>query len=128
MTAKELLEKARGRLKKPNAWTQGALARDERGEPVEPDSEDAVKWCAHGALDCEAIRAYGSDEVPAGLPSLDFANMENGHPYDVARRVLYRNVKRTPMVTGLMTYNDWHLTDVEDVVRLFDRSIEAVDA
>lgn len=36
-------------LKEDN-WTTGALARDRYGRKVNPDSPDAVKWCAMGAL------------------------------------------------------------------------------
>jgi hypothetical protein len=31
-------------------WTQGALARDERGEPCEPGDDRARRWCVLGAL------------------------------------------------------------------------------
>ena len=123
MTAKELLERARDRLKKPNAWTQNANARNERGEPVGADAEDAVKWCAHGALDCEARIAALETEDP-----------ERGQPYDIARRALYRSVKRMPLERikrmplerSLLTFNDCPLTFCDDVVRLFDEAIEAV--
>lgn len=33
-----------------NGWCKGVEARDIKGNPVEPDSKSAVKWCLAGAL------------------------------------------------------------------------------
>lgn len=34
-----------------NGWTQGTYARDKDGNPVDPESKDAVSFCAVGVLD-----------------------------------------------------------------------------
>lgn len=33
-----------------SGWTQGTLARTERGKPTSPNSDDAVCWCILGAI------------------------------------------------------------------------------
>lgn len=57
----DILERAADRLSKPDAWTQGALARDANGEKVEPESPAAVCWCLSGALMAEIPIAHGED-------------------------------------------------------------------
>ena len=37
-------------LATPDKWTQGAAARDPKGEPVHPFSPDAICWCFGAAL------------------------------------------------------------------------------
>ena len=41
-------------------WTQGASARNVRGQTVSPEAPDACSWCATGALDAACGRLYGS--------------------------------------------------------------------
>lgn len=49
MLASEILIKARALIEKPENWTQGHLARDNTGFPVDEMSEDAVCFCSLGA-------------------------------------------------------------------------------
>lgn len=47
-------------------WTNEEWARDARGEPTDPGSENAVKWCAVGA--CRAVTptvAFGEPDPEA---------------------------------------------------------------
>lgn len=37
-------------LATPARWTQGTMARNDRGQPVYPDSKSAVCWCLVGAV------------------------------------------------------------------------------
>ena len=53
-----LLKLARAKIEKLENWTQGTRARDMVGTPVEPDSVDAVQWCATGALMAVCGDAY----------------------------------------------------------------------
>lgn len=46
-------------LRSPNSWTQGALARNEEGNPVSHKHRQAYKWCIVGALK----KSYRCDEV-----------------------------------------------------------------
>jgi hypothetical protein len=46
----ESLKAARALLTDPAKWTRGAFARNEDGCSVPPGSDNAVAWCAEGAL------------------------------------------------------------------------------
>jgi hypothetical protein len=46
----EVLIAAKKVIEKPSKWTRTWLARDESGEPVSPNSADAVCFCAVGAI------------------------------------------------------------------------------
>lgn len=50
----QLLIKSRQRIVNPERWARGAYARDALGNACNVQDEAAVKWCASGALDCEA--------------------------------------------------------------------------
>jgi hypothetical protein len=47
-----LLVQARETISDPARWCQGSLAQDHNGRPVNPifDPDEAVRWCAKGAL------------------------------------------------------------------------------
>ena len=66
-TPRDLLVEARTLIARPEAWTQGAGARDADGEPIGVEHEDAVSWCAAGALNCAMYRHADSLEVPPPL-------------------------------------------------------------
>ena len=66
-TPRDLLVEARTLIARPEAWTQGAGARDADGEPVGVEHEDAVSWCATGALNRAMYRHVESLEVPPPL-------------------------------------------------------------
>ena len=66
-TPRALLVEARTLIARPEAWTQGAAARDADGEPVGVEHEDAVSWCATGAINCAMYRHVESLEVPRPL-------------------------------------------------------------
>ena len=44
------LRRAAARLEQPHTWTQGALARDARAQPVGYADPNAVRWCLTGAI------------------------------------------------------------------------------
>jgi hypothetical protein len=51
MTPQAILIKAAELLESsPTAWTQGRLARDDRGWPEAPNHPSACQWCAIGAI------------------------------------------------------------------------------
>lgn len=47
----EVLREARELIADPERWTRGAGARDANGSSVHPRAEEAVRWCAIGAID-----------------------------------------------------------------------------
>lgn len=49
-SAIEILTEVRELLSEPGRWTQFAAARNASGDPVAPVSEEAVCYCAVGAL------------------------------------------------------------------------------
>lgn len=63
MKASELLRAAGDLLEQPGAWTQGFYARDAKFQQVPPENENAVCWCALGAI--EKIGGFGSEFGPA---------------------------------------------------------------
>lgn len=56
-----------------SGWCQGAAARDEFGEPVEPASASARAWSAPGAL--ARVWERGNDPLEAGLEAFQVANL-----------------------------------------------------
>ncbi|MCY4582438.1 MAG: hypothetical protein OXE50_06520 [Chloroflexi bacterium] len=66
-TPRDLLAEARTIIAKPECWTQGTGARDAAGEPIGVEHQDAVSWCATGALNCAMYRHTDSLEVPPPL-------------------------------------------------------------
>lgn len=62
-----LLVEARTLIARPEAWTQGAGARDSSGDSTRVEHQDAVSWCATGALLCAMYRHAASLEVPPAL-------------------------------------------------------------
>lgn len=56
-----------------SGWCQGAAARDELGEPVEPASASARGWSAPGAL--ARVWERGSDPFGPALEAFQVANL-----------------------------------------------------
>lgn len=97
MDVKEVLTKARALVEK--GWVQGSYAEDAEGLHVDPCSEDAVCWCAAGA-----IRAAVDD---------------NAEQYYFLRKTLRQY---TLIGVGIIHFNDT-ASAKEDVLALFDRAI-----
>lgn len=49
-TVPEVLRAAADLIEPEGAWTQGAFARTAKGNPIGPEEQPAVCWCAYGAL------------------------------------------------------------------------------
>lgn len=103
---KVLYDLREGRKKIRKNWAQGSLAVDEDGEKVSPNSEQAVGWCALGAVgvkDESKLNAAGR----ALEICLDPEILEMGEsvPY----------------------FNDDVAGDAEDVVKLFNKAIKYVE-
>ena len=78
-TPRDLLVEARTLIARPEAWTQGAAARDADGEPVGVEHEDAVSWCATGAINCAMYRHPDSLEVPAAVAARPRTRRDHPH-------------------------------------------------
>lgn len=116
-TPRDLLVEARTLIARPEAWTQGAAARDAEGEPVGVEHEDAVSWCATGALDCAMYRHADSLDVP---PPLQRARERAG-------TILTDTVRALTLghYTEATTYND--RTNHGCIVHAFDIAIADAD-
>ncbi len=116
-TPRDLLVEARTLIARPEAWTQGAGARDANGEPVGVEHEDAVSWCATGAINCAMYRHVDSLEVP---PPLQRAR-------ERASAMLTDTVRALTLghYTEATTYND--RTNHGCIVHAFDIAIADAD-
>ena len=116
-TPRDLLVEARTLIAMPEAWTQGAAARDSDGEPVGVEHEDAVSWCATGALNCAMYRHADSLEVPSPLQ----------RARERAGAILTDTVRALTLChyTEATTYND--ATNHGCIVHAFDIAIADAD-
>jgi hypothetical protein len=48
---KDTILAAAALIENPEAWTQGASARDKEGASVDANSQQACSWCTLGAID-----------------------------------------------------------------------------
>ncbi len=58
----DLLTAAQERIRDPQRWTQGAAARNERGDECSPWDKTACRWCSFGAVVAE--RPEDRDSLP----------------------------------------------------------------
>lgn len=108
-SAIEILTGVRDLLSDPERWTQGASARDAKGEPIDLYSEDAVCFCAVGAF------------YRVSFPTQDqFADDENERAYWDARDLVNRFLPNDGSLIGV---ND--LDGREAVLNLLDKAIGA---
>lgn len=118
-----LLIRARGFLER--GWCQGAAARNAEGESVSALSEDAVAWCAVGAMEV------------AGLPTIrgtlyDDINdtrrgkIKSGSPVVIPdkQHPAFRRLRTAIGGSHIAVFSDAQET-VEPVLAAFDRAIKA---
>ena len=89
MTILELLKKSRDRISDSTQWVQSSLAEDVWGECVDPQSSEAVRWSAGGAilsyLDwdswevAEAVELLKSELPDDSHGKLEFFNDRTSH-------------------------------------------------
>ena len=114
---RDLLVEARTLIARPEDWTQGAAARDAEGETVGVEHEDAVSWCATGAINCAMYRHADSLDVPPPLQ----------HARNQAGTILTKTVRALTLghYTEATTYNDQ--TNHGCIVHAFDIAIADAD-
>ena len=101
MTAAELLREARKLLEDPSHWTKGAFAKAAAGCAIASTSDNAVCWCAIGAL-----RRFDRGGYSAAYSNAVF--------------VLQCCVSGSG---GVAEFNDDPNTTHADVLAMFDRAI-----
>lgn len=101
MTATEVLEASRDKIAKPEDWCRGNFAIDNDGNKTGECGDEAVAWCARGAL-------YNVLDRPTryGDPTSELL--------DAASWALFRE--------GLVYVNDNR--SHRDVMRVYDRAIQ----
>ena len=116
-TARDILIEARVLIARPEAWTQGAGARDAEGEPIAVEHQDAVSWCATGAINAAVYAHVRSLEIP---PALQQARERAGTILtDTVRALTLGHYRETT------TYND--ATNHGCIVHTFDIAIADAD-
>jgi len=105
------LARARDRISTPDRWTKGWFSRDKFGSFVYPFSDDAVRFCAIGAIQ-NAVGPVGTEGRQQVI------NTVFGAIYDALEKI-------DPDCAGLAEYNDTH--NHEQVLALFDAAIELLE-
>jgi hypothetical protein len=118
MRARKQLQCARALIEDPGRWTKRALARDANGRPVWPSTRSACAWCALGALLRVGAHARGRRDVRLAASNQARAALA---------RAAYSSMT-PPDVRAVGRFNDSIVTDHSDVLALFDRAIEMLDA
>jgi len=104
----EVLKAARERISDPERWTRNQYARSETRLHTEPNSPDAVGWCANGSI---------LAEVDAGA----FFELGNDSPGVDAADLLIRASGGRP--TSTINDRDGHAA----VMALYDRAIQLAE-
>ena len=103
----QVLTKARNIIAKPGGWTQGWFARDAKGERTDIEGDEAVSFCAMGAL----YRAHHESKV---------------RNFDLAPsvRFLMAVVDKNKHLEGggVVQFND-SANSADEVVAVFDKAI-----
>lgn len=154
-TTVEILKRAKDLLQQ--GWTKNAYARDDFGYSVSETSEDAVCWCANGALwravwdlnatsaECQRYARRELDALTADGSIVRFNDKQTegatvecegegsdwgfSDDYATAREAVKAEVPQTQneFSGGLANFNDAQTTN-EPVVALFDRAIAKLEA
>jgi hypothetical protein len=60
-----ILALAQEKIRDPQHWCRGRLALDAEGQDTQPFGDDAVRWCAAGAVSAVAYTRLNSDVLNA---------------------------------------------------------------
>ena len=112
------LKKAKFKIRQRRYWTQDALARDKRNNPVDPKSKIACKWCAMGA-----IHAITSNEEL--IRECEFYLREL-----VERDSGYMGINKDdanyPTLSAFNYFNDDY-AEYEDIIGVFEQAINELE-
>ena len=115
MNILEVLEKARKLIEDPARWCKYSTALTKEGHSTNPNSGNAVKWCATGALyKVTAMYVYEHCVI------LDRDILSRAKNRLIA--AIEANLEcRYPL--GLTHFNDESMTTHEDILEMFDNAI-----
>lgn len=113
----EILKGARELLAKPGVWIQDESARDENGHRVDPHDSRACMFCSAGALD--HIEKTKSQRTGVVYTNSSIAAQE----LDKTIHTWYDPEDCEDFVM----FNDLGTTRLDDVLRMFDTTIERLE-
>lgn len=110
MKASEILKLARERIANPENWTQGYFARDAQDREVDLKSPKACSFCSIGA-----VKAASPENLDPEIES-------------EACQALRQTIAAEFVIpSSVVAFNDAHYRKHEDVLRLFDATIERLE-
>jgi hypothetical protein len=88
------LERVYALIEKPEAWTQGAFARDADGNATYSRGENAVCWCLRGAT----YKLWGGlDDFCGALQVKHVADFNDSHTHAKVLQLLKDAIERAPV-------------------------------
>lgn len=120
-TVQQILIDARALILRPECWIQSVSARDAEGFQCNPIGPAACCWCSIGAT----MRASGAFPEPQPSPEAVRRYETACTILSAAADVISVESEETPLAIGIVDYNDYKNREHKDVIRVFDRAIEA---
>ena len=115
----EVLVESRRMIATPDRWTQGgALARDTNGQRVVPYADEAVCWCASGAVMLACSKVADGAIKPGTYKHM----LVSRQLCDFVHDTTFYEVRKEG---GLGYWNDESSTSHEDIIAAFDKAIAA---
>lgn len=116
-----ILEAARAKIADPDNWVKGHNARDADDNRVSPESDEACKFCASGAI--KAARHDLRETCRSSPGTNTYAQSAN------ARILLGQALTNRSYIPSsiagrcIIKFNDWPDTTHADVMKAFDKAI-----
>lgn len=112
---KLILQGARDLLSDPTHWIKGDYAHNKTGDAVSSTSEEAICWCAEGAL--RVADRKTREHIISGMPF--------DHAPAKAYETLCKSIPEGACLS-VVSYNDYPNVTHEDVLAWFDRAIKSI--
>lgn len=119
-STKQLIEEARELIKNPDNWCQEAFSRDKTGKPVSSWKEEAIKFCAIGAL--YRVSPYATDKDLFSKIDPDSLKQKDNHnnTFDVLQKTSKR-------LFGQLVQNINDTTGHADIMKIYDETIKELN-
>ena len=118
-----ILRRAADLIAAPANWTKGVSARDASGRHADRMYADAVSYCAIGATECA-----WQNERRRHAEGIRCLNSWEPSPMTIAMHYLTDSLPEGHRISGVLYYNDAPGTTHVDILAVFQRAIERVDA
>ena len=117
----DYLRQARGVIESPEQWSKGCFSRDAQGKAIECFDEKAKSFCALGA--CNRVY-WDKNDDQACYPTHSLCEAACDALEDIVTELHSRPGERLL----LEEYNDAVETTHADILNIFDKTIERVEA